>query len=181
MLLGLWREGLSVGVAMDVFHALVAVVAQGSVIVVGEEPDELIGTILGRSKEPQGRAPACALPKYRRLASRSVTRAAIVLARGTFLLLAGGDAQDLLSVVEANIILRHAPLQQAPASALGLLAIAEQHRQVAGGGQVPRTQGARADCSNGQSCGSVIRHHPDVTEDRLKSSTCGWCMPSHIR
>jgi hypothetical protein len=48
--------------------------------------------------------------------------------RGTFLLLAGGDTQDLLSVVEANVILRHAPLQQAPASALGLLAIAEQHR-----------------------------------------------------
>ena len=50
--LGYGGEGLSVGVAMDVFHALVAVVAQGSVVVVGEEPDELIGAVLCRSKEP---------------------------------------------------------------------------------------------------------------------------------
>jgi len=40
---------------MDVFHALVAVIAQGSIVVVGEEPDELIGAVLCRSKQPQGR------------------------------------------------------------------------------------------------------------------------------
>ena len=55
--LGYGEEGPSAGVAMDVFHVLVAVIAQGSVVVVGEEPDELIGAVLGRSKEPQGRAP----------------------------------------------------------------------------------------------------------------------------
>ena len=44
--MGYGGEGLSVGVAMDVFHALVTVVAQGSVVVVGEEPDELIGVVL---------------------------------------------------------------------------------------------------------------------------------------
>ena len=73
--------GLSVGVAMDVFHAFVAVVAQGSIVVVGEESNQLIGAVLGRGNEPQGRAPALALPKYHCLACRSATTAASVLAR----------------------------------------------------------------------------------------------------
>src|SRR5215211_2192519 len=132
--LGSGGEGLSVGVAMDVFHALVAVVAQGSVVVVGEEPDELIGAVLCRGKEPQGRAPCLCVAQVSLSGLTVGDQGGDGLGQGgTFLLLAGGDAQDLLSVVEANIPLRHAPLQQAPLSALGLLAIAEQHREVAGG------------------------------------------------
>lgn len=75
------RGGLSVGAAIDVLDALVAVVAQGPIVVVGEEPDQLVGAVLGRSEQPQGRAPSLALPKCRCLASRSETTAAIVLAR----------------------------------------------------------------------------------------------------
>src|SRR4029453_7899852 len=59
---GLWR-GTVVDVAMDVFHALVAVIAQGSIVVVGEEPDEYIGAVLCRSKQPQGRAPCLCVTK----------------------------------------------------------------------------------------------------------------------
>jgi hypothetical protein len=41
--------GLSVGAAIDVLDALVAVVAQGPI---GEEPNQLVGAVLGRSKQP---------------------------------------------------------------------------------------------------------------------------------
>ena len=50
--LGHCGGGLSVGAGMDVLDALVAVVAQGPIVVVGEEPNQLVGAVLGRSKQP---------------------------------------------------------------------------------------------------------------------------------
>src|SRR5512132_935489 len=93
--LGSGGEGLSAGVAMDVFHALVAVVAQGSIVVVGEGPDELIGAVLCRSKQPQGRAPCLCVAQVSLSGLAIGDQGGDCLGQdGTLLLLAGGDAED---------------------------------------------------------------------------------------
>ena len=123
---------------MDVLHTLVAVVAQGPIVVVGEEPNQLVGAVLGRGEQPQGRAPALALPRYRCLASRPPRRSSWPGWNAPV-----GDARRCSGPPQrrrGGYRWPARPLQQPLLGSLGLLAVWEEHGQVSDGCQVPRTQ-----------------------------------------
>jgi hypothetical protein len=71
----------SADVPMDIFHTVVAVVGHRHVVVIGKQPYQSVGAVLGRGKDPEGEPPALALLKKRSLAGRSATSTAIALAR----------------------------------------------------------------------------------------------------
>jgi hypothetical protein len=101
-------NGLSVGAGMDVLHALVAVVAQGSIVVVGEEPNQLVGgPRSGRpatwlSPRPSRCPSTVAWPRGRRPLRRSSWPGWNVPIGGA------RRCSDRLSGVEADIVGRHA-------------------------------------------------------------------------
>jgi len=90
-------------VTLNVGHAVFAVVAQGRIVVVGQQRDQVIGTVPGWGNQPEGGAAGAgvvldSLPDW-----RVGGQGEHGLGQdGAFFLRPGEDAQDLLGLIQSN-------------------------------------------------------------------------------
>src|SRR5512132_109878 len=120
------------GSPFDGFDPALAQIVQQLVVAVGEQPHQPGGTLSGGGIDPKvGTAfPGGGSPAFPYLVvdHNLVDRLG---QEGLFLLVARGDALDLLAVIEPNIALGHPLVLERTLGALGLLRIGEQHQEVA--------------------------------------------------
>jgi hypothetical protein len=74
-------------------------------------------------------------------------------------------AQNLIGVIQPDVLVGHAALEESVSRSPGLLTVLEQQPQEALGREEPGAQATLADLSIGQSWDSATRHHPDWRGD----------------
>src|SRR5215213_9588372 len=137
------RRMVLVGIPLDVGHAMVAVVAQGRIVVVGQQLDEMVGAVPGRGNHPEGGAARPGVVQEALLGVGVGDQGSNGLGHdGAFLLQLGHDAQDLLGLIQPKLLLGYLVLEEAALGSLGLFGVAEQHLEIAGGREVPGAQGS---------------------------------------
>ena len=136
------RLELSVGVALEVGHAVMAIEAQGRIAVVGQQHDQSVRAVPGRRDQPEGGAASPGIVQEALLGAGVGDQGGDSLGHdGAFLPQPGHVRQDLLGLVQPDLLLRHLAPDEAALRALGLLRVPEQHHEIAGGREVPGTHG----------------------------------------
>ena len=127
-----------VGIPLDVGHAMVAVVAQGRIVVVGQQLDEMVGAVPGRGNQPEGGAARPGVVQEALVGVWVGDQGSNDLGHdGACLLQLGQDAQDLLGLIQPKLLFGYLVLEEAALGSLGLFRVAEQRLEIAGGREVP--------------------------------------------
>jgi hypothetical protein len=109
--------------------------------VVGQQHDQVVGTVPGWGNQPEGGAAGAGIVQDSLLDWWVGGQGENGLGQdGALLLRPGQDAHDLLGLIQPKLLFGDLVFEETALGALGFFRVAEQHHQMAGGHEVPRAQ-----------------------------------------